>query len=658
MLPASLVHALSNDIKNFVPFDKMTNDFIKYFIEHASLTYYCPEEVIISDCQSDRFIVIKQGAVYSESLDNSEQVPDLMSSGECFPLEHLAHNTPINHLYRSKGHTFCYEIPREHFDYLNQNSAIFKDFCNAQLTNLLAESRKVLQQNYADLVQADPLESPLSKIVKHTPITCEPDTPIFEVIEIMHNKKIGSMIIVDPANIPLGIFTLKDLLRRVVIPELNTGLPISHVMTHKVLSLDSNNFAYEAVLTLTQKKVRHAVVIDPHTKKLVGVVSEKDLFSIRRASLRQISETLHKASSPEELRDGSRAINIFAQNMLTQGVSGEQIKLFITTLRDLLFENALKLALNHYPELKRIYSIQQSADSTSTCFALIGLGRHGRNELNLHCTQKVALVYSSVDESQNIEFKKFFKEFSTILLACGFSREVTICVPIEDWQSSIRGLLEIQSNNESTKNNDLTSPENEDQLEFIALNQMIEQLTDLEIFNERILVSYLLDTHLICGSSVLADQMRSWVRDYFKQNPMSLKSLANITLKDHSVDEKINNWLTKRLGGVDLTFSELTESSHQLFVHSAQIMGFFANSYQVSTVERLRFSLANLFEYSENEIKSYTESYNFLQILELRETTSMNELNSLEQRLLKESFKLGRKLKLLVEKQILSQIKE
>lgn len=62
------------------------------------------------------------------------------------------------------------------------------------------------------------------------PIGCAPATPLREAVRLMHEQHVGSIVIVDPAERPLGIFTLRDL-RRVVADGVDLAQPISNLMT-------------------------------------------------------------------------------------------------------------------------------------------------------------------------------------------------------------------------------------------------------------------------------------------------------------------------------------------------------------------------------------------------------------------------------------------
>jgi len=53
----------------------------------------------------------------------------------------------------------------------------------------------------------------------------------------MREAHLGSMIVADAASKPLGIFTLRDLLERVVLADLSIDQPVSNVMSKQPVTL-------------------------------------------------------------------------------------------------------------------------------------------------------------------------------------------------------------------------------------------------------------------------------------------------------------------------------------------------------------------------------------------------------------------------------------
>jgi len=80
--------------------------------------------------------------------------------------------------------------------------------------------------------------SPLSRVINRAPLTCPPDLSVREVLGRINANKVGSMVIADPeTSKPIGIFTLRDLLQRVALPEYDLDRRIDEVMTRRLVTL-------------------------------------------------------------------------------------------------------------------------------------------------------------------------------------------------------------------------------------------------------------------------------------------------------------------------------------------------------------------------------------------------------------------------------------
>ncbi len=131
----------------------------------------------------------------------------------------------------------------------------------------------------------------LSDFLHRKPVTVLPETRIAEALVVMAESRIGSVIVVDPADQrPVGIFTLRDVLCRVTIPGLDQGQPILAVMTTAPVAVRQSVTVSQAAREMARRELRHLLVTDP-AGALVGIVSRTDIYqwmcdscvSIRRA---------------------------------------------------------------------------------------------------------------------------------------------------------------------------------------------------------------------------------------------------------------------------------------------------------------------------------------------------------------------------------------
>ena len=230
--PNSLINATMDHLRRFAPFDRMEREHLVWLAQRLSLGYYAKGEVVASPEQgvATRFLVIKQGVVQGEQdvVRAQEDAAWLeLHEGECFPLGALLSKRGVTSTYRAKQDVFCYELAAADFHELIRLSPPFQDFCTRRIASLLEQSKQVIQAQYAQSSsEQQSLSSPLSAIIRREPVTCAPETPVRSVLETMHALGIGSMVAVDAAQRPIGIFTLHDVLNRVALAQIDLDQPI------------------------------------------------------------------------------------------------------------------------------------------------------------------------------------------------------------------------------------------------------------------------------------------------------------------------------------------------------------------------------------------------------------------------------------------------
>ena len=118
------------------------------------------------------------------------------------------------------------------------------------------------------------IETYMQKDVK----TCTENATIDSVAKIMSTYDIGSVIIVKD-NIPIGIFTERDLVNRVVAKGKNsTKLTVGKVMTKKLHTVNKDKKLREVYHVFVINHIRHLPVVE--NGKLVGIVSLKDIARV------------------------------------------------------------------------------------------------------------------------------------------------------------------------------------------------------------------------------------------------------------------------------------------------------------------------------------------------------------------------------------------
>ena len=93
----------------------------------------------------------------------------------------------------------------------------------------------------------------------------------------LHEKKIGSMPVVDKNNNVVGIISERDLSKFIYTERFNLNISVSQIMSKNLVTCDLNTSVTELMEIMTDKKIRHILIMED--KKLLGIVSIGDVVS-------------------------------------------------------------------------------------------------------------------------------------------------------------------------------------------------------------------------------------------------------------------------------------------------------------------------------------------------------------------------------------------
>lgn len=105
--------------------------------------------------------------------------------------------------------------------------------------------------------------------------TVEKDTPTIEALELMAEKNVGALLVMDNKEV-VGIFSERDFVREVAKDKaLLLKMPVGSFMTKEVYSVTSKDTIDECMALMTNKHFRHLPVCDDG--QLVGLISIGDV---------------------------------------------------------------------------------------------------------------------------------------------------------------------------------------------------------------------------------------------------------------------------------------------------------------------------------------------------------------------------------------------
>ncbi|HEX5513768.1 MAG TPA: DUF294 nucleotidyltransferase-like domain-containing protein, partial [Gammaproteobacteria bacterium] len=538
-------------------------------------------------------------------------------AGECFPIGALLASRPVRTIARAAEDTFCFELPREEFDKLLQKSAVFRDFCTRRLANLLDHALRSAQASTATRIsEGTSLSAPLRSLVCRQPVACRPETPLKEALERMRAEHIGSIIITDDDQAPLGVFTLHDVLSRVALPQTSLDTPIAEAMTRGPLSLPPQAMAYEAALLMAQKGFGHLCVVE--RGRLVGVLSERDLFSLQRVGLASLSRAIGRADSVSALARVEGDVHRLIDQMLAQGASVDQLTQIITTLNDNVTRRVITLVLAEH-------------GAALPPFTWLSFGSEGRFEQTLRTDQDNGILFRVPEGRRADEIRQALlplaKRINDALAECGFplcdggimASNPECCLSLEEWRD--------------------------------RFNRWIEQGTSEHLLKATIFF----DFRPLHGDETPARELRDWLTEKVAENSRFRRQMAANALRNRPPLGLIRDFAVSRGGAYPNTL-DLKIQGVTPFVDGARLLALANRVRETNTGARLD-RVAEAGGLTPGDAAAWRESYHFIQLLRMRAHRRQagqgqplsnhidpDTLNELDRRILKEAFRQARKL--------------
>lgn len=570
------------------------------------------------DMPPDLFI-IESGRVQARlagDVNLTDQPLYDLEPGQSFPLAAVAAKRPAINVYSAVGEVRVWRLASADFSALLLSSCEFNRFVLDHVAGLLDEARRQIEIQFGQRnSDQQSINAQLSGLLRSKVVSVTPQTPIKAAMDTMVAAKVGSVVVVDAENRPLGIFTQSDALRRVVIPAHPTAAPIEQVMTAPPATISASSTAYDAMLAMAMHRIRHLVILDGEGK-VAGVVSERDLFAMQRIGLRNVRKVIESAVDIDALSRAAGDVRRLCLNMLSQGVSAEKLTQFISGLNDSLTRRVIEISLARH-------------DLHGLDWAWLAFGSEGRDEQTFSTDQDNGIIFACPDEvgrdALRQRFLDFAREVNEGLARCGFplckgnimASNPLWCLSQDEWQERFTQWIR--------------KPEP-------------EALLNATIF---------FDFRALYGDESLAKALSTWLLEATANANLFLRFMAENAVKVAPPLGMIRDFAFDNNADFPHTL-DLKAFGARLFVDAARIIALAHGIPHSNTVERLRAASAKSLLGSD-DINAMIEGFFFIQQLRLRNQRAgtppggenrvdPDKLNELDRQVLKEAFKQAKRL--------------
>lgn len=458
--------------------------------------------------------------------------------------------------------------------------------------------------------------SPLSAIVRREPIVVPFHATVREALETMERTRVGSIVVTDPQRrVPLGIFTLRDLLRRVTLPGGDLQQPIACVMTSGLITLRPEATAHQAALAMARHGVRRVVVVDGEGR-LVGVLSQGDLFALQRVGVKEISNEIRESGDTAGLKHAALEIRRLADGLMGRGVGAETLTQYLSTLNDLLTVRIVELTVDEF-ELPTV----------PMCW--IALGSEGRLEQTFSTDQDNGIIFEADDaDADRVReaLLPFARAVNRKLDACGFplckgdvmAGNPRWCLTLDEWRRTFRTWL------------DEAQPQ-------ALLNACI-----------------FFDLRPIYGDESLADRLRAWLLPAAADRVLFQRLMAENALQCQPPLGVLRRFVYDGSRAFPHTI-DLKKRGSLPFVDAARVLGLAKRVPHTSTAQRLR-AVAEVLPIHPDDLEAIIEGFYFIHLLRLRNQRRLegrraepnrvdpDDLGRVDRQVLREAFLQARKL--------------
>ena len=409
-ISSSLVNGLVEQLVTVVPFSEMDKESVELFIKNCDEQYYEPNEIIIEPNAGvpHCLYLIRQGSVSGKrDQQHGASIYFELDAGEMFSIGSVLTSRPVSTVYRSIGDTFCLQFPVKKLTDFGIQSPRFIDYLKGSFQTILHKSQEDLRQHFAAKAAETQLhQNTLESLVTREPVSVLPQTTLREALITMDEMRIGSILVIDESKRLQGILTRHDLLKRVVLAEKDLSVAISEVMTSDIKTLEASDTVEMAGHLMMQASIRHLPIVKD--AQVVGLISERDLFSFQRFSVSNISAAIHGAKNIQALVRAAEHIRQYSKNLLSQGVTGNRLTSLVSYLNDLLTSRLITMTASEF---------NVEADQ----FCWLALGSEGREEQTISTDQDNALILADgVSDAAMQHYLHFARQVNEGLDQCGF----------------------------------------------------------------------------------------------------------------------------------------------------------------------------------------------------------------------------------------------
>ncbi len=398
------------------PFTELSRHHLARVARNLDITYV-PADTCVLDLGDtpETLFLVRMGAV--ELQNTSGTLVARLGEGEFFAYPSLLTGDPVQRRVTTIEDCLFYLIPEADFDAVRATSDAVDRFFARAHSNRIRDA--VLEKP-----QETPLATPVRSILSRAPITASPDVSIRSAAQAMREERVSCLLLCDDDTL-VGLVTDRDLRVRVLAAGVDPERPVRDIMTSDPATIAADQYAFEALLTMSRRNVHHLPVRTGET--LAGVVTITDLMRLQADNPVYLVGEVWKQDDLDGLVDVSRRIPQVVHDLVQSGARSHDVARVVTAVSDALTQRLLEMG-------------EAKLGPPPVPYAWMALGSQARFEQTAHSDQDNALLLSDqADLSAHDDYFLALAEFVCDgLNACGYEYcPGGVMATTDDWRQPL-----------------------------------------------------------------------------------------------------------------------------------------------------------------------------------------------------------------------------
>jgi CBS domain-containing protein len=234
------------------------------------------------------------------------------------------------------------------------------------------------------------------------PLTVRRDVPIDEAVARLAETGTSCVLIVDDADLPVGIVTERDVVTRIALLADKT-LPIEAVMTAPLKSVHPHDNLHQAVVKMRRAGLRHMPVLDD-AGRAAGMMSLTEALGVAASQTLELIDMLVADDTAAALKEVKQAQIAIADTLFADGVHADDIQQALSEINQDVMGRAIDICLDAM--------IEDGRGGPPVAFAVLIMGSAGRGESFLFPDQDNGFILDDYPDDRHTEIDGWFIELA------------------------------------------------------------------------------------------------------------------------------------------------------------------------------------------------------------------------------------------------------